>query len=323
MEPSNPIIALFESYLLLKKRWDDIILCKLNHFNLYKNYKTISNIYVSILYKIKGRKSKVIRKKNQTPVFNVNRIQVATVHNIGQRQEQQDNILVTDFENIDINREKGFLAVLADGMGGINNGAEISSIITENFKEGFYEFNSEMPMDMQLLTMLARANQKVNLFVSQNEGGKCGSTVISVLIKNGLMNFLSVGDSRIYLMRHNSLIQLNREQVYSRKLDILSSRGIITEADAKLDPQRSALTSYVGMGEIESIDTNISPLRLVPGDEIILMSDGVFGTLNEEEILKALLVEEIDKSATYLEQAVLSKAKERQDNFSAVIIRIG
>jgi serine/threonine protein phosphatase PrpC len=57
------------------------------------------------------------------------------------------------------------------------------------------------------------------------------------------------------------------------------------------------------------------------GDRVLLLSDGVFNTLSEEEIASAMLTE-VHKSAALLQAAVLAKEKPDQDNFTAVIIEL-
>jgi serine/threonine protein phosphatase PrpC len=76
------------------------------------------------------------------------------------------------------------------------------------------------------------------------------------------------------------------------------------------------------MGDLEGVDRNTIPLKLQPGDTLLLLSDGVFGTLTEEEIC-ACLTADVEESARRLEKAVSDHHRPHQDNFTAVLYRHG
>ena len=253
---------------------------------------------------------------------NVFRLEAAAVHNIGARSSQQDNFIFSDLSNTELVKTKGVLAVVADGMGGLRNGAEVSGIVTYMFKDIFEKQPVRFETNMELLQMLREANEKVIAYVEQNGGDMSGSTVVATIIKDYRLHFMSVGDSRIYLMRNCGLIQINREHIYARDLDKSASLGEISIDAAYSDAQRNSLTAYVGQEHIEAIDFNIEPITLKPGDMLLLMSDGVFGTLDEEEMIEAVNVPHLGQAATNLENAVLSHQKHTQDNFTATLLRI-
>ena len=253
---------------------------------------------------------------------NVFRLEAAAGHNIGARSSQQDNFIFSDLSNAELVKTKGVLAVVADGMGGLRNGAEVSGIVTYMFKDIFEKKPNRFETNMELLLMLKEANEKVIAYVEQNGGDMSGSTVVATIIKDYKLYFLSVGDSRIYLMRSGGLLQINREHIYARDLDKSASMGGISIDAAYADAQRNSLTSYVGQEKIEAIDFNIEPITLKPGDMLLLMSDGVFGTVDEAEIIEAVSVPHLGQAATNLENAVLSHQKHTQDNFTATLLRI-
>lgn len=74
-----------------------------------------------------------------------------------------------------------------------------------------------------------------------------GATVVMVLIRDGKASFLSVGDSRIVLLRGGGLIQLNREQILGPMLDERAALGIISEAVASGNRYRSSLLNHTNM----------------------------------------------------------------------------
>lgn len=261
------------------------------------------------------------RKKSVPMEVNLSSINVGNVHNIGKRESQQDSFGVSDLSNEKQCRENGIFAVVADGMGGLAGGAEISAIVTSYMLSYFSKANHHKDIPTTLLDMVYGANREVRQYLNNNGNQLSGSTVVAAVIKDNLLHFLTVGDSRIYLCRGGVMLQLNREHTYGSELDEKAARGEISISDAKGDPQRNALTSYIGLEEITHIDRSLRPVSLAPGDRVFLMSDGVFGTLSEDEILRASSANLYETTAC-IEKAILDKGKMNQDNFTSVIIEI-
>ncbi len=245
-------------------------------------------------------------------------ISVGNVQNIGQRESQQDSFGLSDMSNKALCEQKGLFAIVADGMGGLSNGAEVSALVTRSMLGSFSTrpFTADTPQE--LLNMLSYANKEVNGFL-KNVKDRSGSTVVAVLLKDKMLHWISVGDSRICLIRNGAILQLNREHTYASELDEKAAKGEISYEKAQSDPQRNALTSYLGMGELEKIDRSLRPLQLTPGDRVLLMSDGVFGTLSDEEILSTMNLVPYE-SVALLEELILKKNKRGQDNFTAILI---
>ncbi len=245
-------------------------------------------------------------------------IQIGNVQNIGKRESQQDCFGISDLSNKALYQEKGLLAVVADGMGGLSNGAEVSALVTRSMLSQFTTRPAQSDESQELLSMLSNTNREVNAFL-KNCNDRSGSTLVAVMVKEMKLHFISVGDSRIYLVRNGAITQINREHTYASELDEKAAKGEISWDKARSDPQRNALTSYIGMGELEKIDRSVRPIQLAVGDRILLMSDGVFGTLSDEEILAAMKLIPYE-AASELESLILSKNRKGQDNFTAIII---
>lgn len=239
---------------------------------------------------------------------------VAALHNIGRRSGQQDSFDVVPCAG-------GLLAVVADGMGGLSDGDKVSKKIVSTFHEDAARVRPGQSIDA-LYQMLAHANQEVNRMLGTALQGKCGSTLLAVLMEKERMQWTAVGDSRIYLYRGGSLIQVNREHTY--KIDLLERavNGEMSFADLRKDAQLTRLCSYMGMGRIKHVDGSLNTVRLLPGDRILLMSDGVFNTLSEEEIAGVLSrFDDVEQAAAVLEKKVLEKNSPTQDNFTCVILK--
>ena len=237
------------------------------------------------------------------------------VHNIGRRSGQQDSFDVIDCA-------AGTLAVVADGMGGLSDGDKVSQKIVATIRADSARLHPGRTEGV-LHQLIAHVNQEVNRMLGTANQYKCGSTLLSVLVERDTMQWATVGDSRIYLYRGGSLLQLNREHIYKADLLERAINGRISFAEAMRDPQLERLSSFIGMGELRHVDSSLSSVKVLPGDRILLMSDGVFNTLSNDEIAEVIrLAPSTADAATQLEQAVLGKQVPNQDNFTCVILEI-
>lgn len=240
------------------------------------------------------------------------------LRNIGDRPDQQDSFAVSDLTDEALCRQRGIFLTVADGMGGLSNGAQVSRLLVEKLQSAF----RTRPLDAEpapwLLELLGEANRSVNLFLEGKE--ESGSTLVAALLRGNQLYHLSVGDSRLYLARGGGLIPLNREQNYGAQLDLMLLKEIMPTKVLAANPMRRALTSFVGMGDLEQVDRNTLPVTLLPGDTLLLLTDGVFSALSEEEIASAV-ASHAETTAIRLERMVLEKHRPHQDNFTAVIYR--
>lgn len=243
---------------------------------------------------------------------------VGKLHNVGKRSSQQDSFAVSDEKDTKLCEEKGLIAIVADGMGGLSDGDKISSMVTLSLFKHFYEKPlADFPGDT-LLEMLRNANKEVNTFLKKKTE-RCGSTLVTGIIKDKKLYWLSVGDSHIYLYRGGNLMQLNREHTYKEELDLKVVNGEISMEEAIKNPQRTALTSYIGMGQLEKIDKNSAPVELKKGDRLIFATDGVFGTMKETQIASVMQYP-VEESIRRMNDWIQAVGKNNQDNYTAVII---
>lgn len=239
---------------------------------------------------------------------------------IGAREQQEDSFGFSSFDQTEIIHNRGFAAVLADGMGGMTHGREVSQLAVQTFLSYFQDLSKEEDIPNLLRNSLIYANEGVQRF-AENQGlqNQVGSTLIAATVKNGNLFWISVGDSRIYLFRQNELIQLTEDHIYAKVLNEEAAMGKITKEEAENHPQKGALTSFLGLEDLNEIDQNFIPFPLHVGDRVLLCSDGVYGFISEDEILK-VLSEVQDEACETLIMKVLEKKHLFQDNITAVLL---
>lgn len=240
---------------------------------------------------------------------------VGTIHCQGRRQYQQDSLghsIVLD--------GCGVLAVVADGMGGLRDGDKVSQqVVLRTLELG----NALRPGQENgaLLQILKTVNEDVNRFLTPDGLYKSGSTVVAVLVSGEYFHWISVGDSRIYLYREGYVNQLNRDHdlLQDWMPEILDGRRSL-EASRK-DPAARKLTSFIGMGQLKYIDRSLHAIKVMPGDRILLMSDGVYGQLPDEQMAEILRrFPDVRQAAAEMDRCVRATQNPHQDNYTALIL---
>lgn len=242
-------------------------------------------------------------------------ILIGKLHGQGARSSQQDCFSVSPEEMIPTH---GLLAVVADGMGGLQDGDKVSKKAVTTIMDGFYNLQGEP--ELVLLSLLGSANLAVNAMLGSENYNKSGSTLVAGLIKNNKFYYLSVGDSRICLMRDGILYQLNREHVYRNELYIRALNGEGTLTDAMKHEKAAGLTSFLGKGKIEHVDIPAEPIEIRRGDVFMLMSDGVYNAMTKAELIHALS-HEPQMAVEILKELIQEKNFTNQDNYSGVILQ--
>lgn len=244
------------------------------------------------------------------------KLNIYTISEIGNRDSQEDTIGVHKNEKGEI------LACVADGMGGMQFGAEASNMAVQSIIDSFHRFNGIDPQNF-LMDQVINVNKKIYSFARNiSRKSNVGSTFLSAMVSDRDLYWISVGDSRIYLFRNAQLTQLNREHTYDNVLKDKLLRSEISQYEYEMDKRKAMLTSFVGDEEVREVDRNIRALRLSKKDKVVLCSDGLFKTLNENEILNVLIKHKGENQLKAFSNEIRKKAKKRQDNTSIILIEV-
>jgi protein phosphatase len=239
---------------------------------------------------------------------------------IGQRKQQQDAFALSDFDDADFIAHGGYLAVVADGIGGLLYGAQAANVATTEFVTYYMSKLNEQSVEEALDQALLAANQSVlNEAYWRNCSEQMGSTLVAALIYEGHLYWRAVGDSHLYLYREGRLSQLNADHNFARELQRQVNEGLLCQAQADYHPDRDALECYLGLHPLHEVERNANPLVLQAGDKVLLCSDGIDGVLTAEEIM-ACLGNSPMTAAQLLCDSTLQKQCANQDNLTAVVL---
>lgn len=214
------------------------------------------------------------------------------------------------------------LAVLADGMGGHAGGATASRLVCDSFVGRFQSADVRMPA--RLTQALTAANAAIARAVEETPKlSGMGSTLVGAVFAAEGLEWVSVGDSPLYLFRRDELALLNEDHSLAPALDQLAAEGRITIEAAQADPRRHMLRSAVTGEELDLVDLAAKPLPLAEGDYVILASDGIH-TLETGEVARIVAgygAAGPQAVADALIRAVLDIREPHQDNVTVVAVR--
>ncbi|HAG09838.1 MAG TPA: Stp1/IreP family PP2C-type Ser/Thr phosphatase [Desulfotomaculum sp.] len=220
-------------------------------------------------------------------------------------------------DSICVRPELGFFAV-ADGMGGNRSGEVASRKILQEL-ESFLIFYPDQNQDPGVILAegVKRANKAVYVasFKSEDYHGM-GTTLSCIIVRGDTFYLAHVGDSRIYLFRNGTIVQLTQDHSVVQEMQ---NEGVITKEEARNHPYRHVLTRALGV-EL-NMETDIDHFQLLPGDIILLCSDGLSGFVSDETILQVVLnAADLDQAVNALVQCALNAGG--ADNVSVVLVAV-
>lgn len=202
------------------------------------------------------------------------------------RKDNQDSFIIEKCDAADCT-----ILALCDGMGGAKAGEIASRISNKAFVSFVYErLTSRGRKKIPLPQMLEEACREANgvsyeysMFDEMYRG--MGSTIVGGVIKNnGNGYIINVGDSRAYLISPDAgcITQITRDHSLIQEL---VESGVITKEQAKTHPQKNVITRAVGSEA--TVKADVFPVSIGADDVLLLCSDGLTNTLEENEILEA------------------------------------
>ena len=219
---------------------------------------------------------------------------------IGMRRKQEDAYVVKYYR-------EGVLAVVCDGMGGHHDGELASSLACESYLRAFERLDDQ-PMQQRMRAALEAANDDVrDSFESRGAYG--GTTLLAVFVGSGVLRWVSVGDTALYLWRRGRLLRLNQDHSFRDVFRSYIGAGMTAqEALRRGHVLRSAVT-----GEpLDLVDDPAIPYPLLPEDRIVLASDGAENIL-EPEMLTSVGRNILDKREGSLPAAIIAACQALND----------
>ena len=237
---------------------------------------------------------------------------------LGGREYQEDDYGLIEPGYPDADGSEVLL--IADGMGGHVSGDTASRTVVKTFVETYHSTDGSVPD--RLRVCLNAANDALAEAIKDNpEFEGMGSTVVAAVVSQHGLDWISVGDSPMWLFRDGKLSRLNTDHSMSPVLANLVAVGRMTEEEAATDPKRHALRSAVMGDEIHMIDVSSQPVAVRKSDRLLLASDGLMMLEDGEiaRILQNMQNAPLSEVADALIHAVEEVGNPNQDNTTVLL----
>jgi serine/threonine protein phosphatase PrpC len=220
--------------------------------------------------------------------------------------------------------------VVCDGMGGQQAGELASKIGVDTVLDFFRHhqdqdhgsaptggagFEGVSPRAARLGTAIQLANQSIYESGAGNPShAGMGSTLVAVLVDGNLFSVANVGDSRVYLIRKNNVMQLTSD--HSLVMEQVR-RGLITLEEAEHSKMQNVIVRALGTDD--SVEPDLTDHEFNSEDVLMLCSDGLSRYVKQERMAEAVNQESIEQACADLIEAAKNGGSD--DNITCLLIR--
>ncbi len=192
------------------------------------------------------------------------------------RRQNEDKVCVCS-------QDQTTAVIVADGMGGQRAGQVASAKAVSFARDRLRNTDMTRLTGQDLKKLVEDAGSAVWTMAQRSESLKdMGTTFTLALLQKGRLLVAHVGDSRAYLLHESGLRQITRDHSY---VQYLLEQGIITVGEAKVHPYKNMITRALGMRKVTA---DVFEEAFLPGDALLLCSDGLTGYVSDGEIRDCL-----------------------------------
>lgn len=209
--------------------------------------------------------------------------------------------------------------LLADGMGGHESG-ELASEAALLTLAGIDTAGGLDATRVEFDGLLGDAQDRIGS-IDAHSDRRAGTTATgAVLVSTGdgpQWLIVNIGDSRTYRYQNGTLNQLTRD--HSQVQEFVDA-GVLTPAQARVDPRRNVITRALGAGMVDPVADYFTTVAL-PGDVLLICSDGLTGELPDDEIADILAsTDDAEQAAQTLVDAALAVGA--HDNVTVIVVSV-
>jgi PPM family protein phosphatase len=241
------------------------------------------------------------------------KITASTAQSIGDRQEQQDRLLLASHEKY----SDHVMAIVADGMGGRTGGGIAAEQVITTMKQLFNSYQLNESIENLLTECVIEAHTTIKM-LSISEEKEPHSTVVALICTPDTFHWMHIGDSRLYVFRQGTLKECTQD--HSFVMDAISA-GKMTQKEANTHPNRNMLTSALGMSTIPRFSLGYLNDPQI-GDSFLLASDGLWAYFTTEELCYIVSSMTAKEATKLLMEIARERGEKRGDNISIIVIKL-
>lgn len=230
------------------------------------------------------------------------------------RNHNEDSVIVTE------NKMGEVLLAVADGMGGHKAGEVASSIAISHLGKRFSEISSVGTKEDAISfikEMVSEANVLLYKYTSEHEESKgMGTTIVLAVKTKDFLLFGNIGDSSGYVLKNNKLQKITTDHTL---VSLLVKSGELTLDEAKEHPRKNVLLR--ALGATNTVEMDIFDVEN-DIDGILLCSDGLTNMLDDEQINKVIIDENLTVDEKLKKLIVKSNNRGGTDNISVAYLNL-
>jgi serine/threonine protein phosphatase PrpC len=246
-------------------------------------------------------------------------------------RDNEDRLAVSSYRIGENDATHSVFAIVSDGIGGHRAGEVAAEMAVENISHMVAQSDASRPVEIldnaiQVTSDAIAAKAKDN---TQRLG--MGTTCACAWVIGNQLFTASVGDSRIYLLRQAGLTQLTVDHTWVQEA---VEKGILDPKDARNHPNVHVIRRYLGSSKTPQADIRLrlatdetdtesrshQGLRLLPGDLLLLCTDGLTDVVENAEIIQA--ARGLDLQAAVQALVDLACARNGKDNITVVMMLV-
>jgi len=229
--------------------------------------------------------------------------QTASALTIGDREEQQDRVAIFHSED-----REAHLLVVADGMGGHNDGAAAAQTVIDIASSRFNQGMTDDPGKI-LETICLDAHNAI-LALSENRASAPGSTCVIVYLTASQVYCIHVGDSRLYQFHSGRLVHKTSDHSIAQLM--AEHESDLEDETGQPAPQNQL---YMCLGGNNELSPEFYASKVSAGDCFLLCSDGFWGQADVEQLFAGTAGTTVDQEyAAQLVQLASQQGQGKSDN---------
>ena len=213
------------------------------------------------------------------------------------------------------------LCVICDGMGGAKSGNVASSLALDVFVDEIRRAWTP-GLGMEKVDQILQAAAKLANFTVYDQAQQfvefqgMGTTLVAALIQGKTVSILNVGDSRAYAVGNDGIRLVTKDHSL---VQMMVQRGDLTPEQARTYPGKNFITRAIGTESMVTGD--LFHLEVDRGDCLLLCSDGLSNTMDDQEILFEV-VHGVNKQQCCQRLLDIAKSRGAPDNVTSILVVI-
>jgi len=260
----------------------------------------------------------------------------AASHPGTQGRQNEDRYSVSAYRLSETSRTASVFAIVSDGIGGHRAGEVAAELAVETISHLVSQSDGSRPLEV-LDGAIQSASEAIAATAKDNtQHLGMGTTCACAWVIGNRLFTGSVGDSRIYLLRGDVILQLTVDHTWVQEA---MEKGILKAEQVRDHPNQHVIRRYLGSSKAPQVDNRIrlakdesdtqsrshQGLRLLPGDVLLLCTDGLTDVASDREILARVRSRGSAANALqFAAQGLVDLAVERSgpDNITAVLLAV-